>query len=71
MTKRNLVTALAAALDGKPGPVNARGTAPDNMAAAAQPQDGDGLLSALRNSTTGCDQIMQRRLGALLDTPIT
>jgi len=67
MTKRNLVTALAAALDSSPNPGKAPAAGPDIPAYAA----GDALLNALRNSATGRDQIMQRRIGPLSDEPVS
>jgi hypothetical protein len=58
MRKPNLGSALAKALAGSP---------PTREAAAALPPSPpdkvDVLLAALRNSATGCDQIMQRRIG--------
>lgn len=63
MPKPTLAAALNAALaarSGRPAVV------PDLPAAAGQPDD-DLLLSALRNSTTGRDLIMRRRLGMLSD----
>lgn len=67
MTKRTLVTALVAALE------NSRQTirTPDASPKSSEPPNGDTLLNALRNSATGRDQIMQRRLGALSETPVT
>lgn len=59
MTKRNLVTALAAALADSANPGKPAG----DLAAIAKPPDDDVLLNALRNSITGRDQIMQRRIG--------
>jgi len=67
MAKHNLVTALAAALDSTPNPGQAPAAGPDLQAYAA----GDALLTALRNSATGRDQIMQRRIGPLLDEPVS
>jgi hypothetical protein len=64
MSKRNLVTALAAALESRPGPGK-----PPVIVSDVQQDSGDALLSALRNSATGRDQIMQRRLGAPPDRP--
>lgn len=58
MPKPNLGSALAKALAGPP-------PARDAAAAAAHPpaDTADILLAALRNSATGCDQIIQRRIG--------
>ena len=65
--KRNLVTALMAALENSRQPIRA----PDAAPKPSEPPNGDTLLNALRNSATGCDQIMQRRLGALTETPVS
>ena len=67
MTKRNLVTALVAALESSRPPSRTADAAPKS----AEPPGGDILLTALRNSVTGRDQIMQRRLGALSEKPVT
>ena len=67
MTKRNLVTALVAALENSRQP----GRVPDAAPKSSEPPGGDILLNALRNSSTGCDQIMQRRLGALSETLVS
>jgi len=42
---------------------------PAAIPASPTPPDNDFLLNALRNSATGRDQIMQRRIGILPDTP--
>lgn len=65
MTSRNLFTALAVALAGSPDPGKPASPAP----AMAKPADDDVLLNALRNSATGRDQIMQRRIGVLVGKP--
>ena len=65
MTTRNLLTALAAALASNPLPASPPAAIPDSKV----PPDTDFLLNALRNSATGRDQIMQRRIGILPDTP--
>jgi len=65
MTTRNLLTALAAALASNPLPVSP----PAAMPNTTTPPDNDFLLNALRNSATGRDQIMQRRIGILPDAP--
>ncbi len=65
--KRNLVTALVAALENSRQPSRTPVAAPKS----SEPPGGDSLLIALRNSATGCDQIMQRRLGALPEPPVT
>lgn len=65
MTSRNLLTALAAALASNPLPAAPPAATPDGK----DPPDNDFLLNALRNSATGRDQIMQRRIGILPDTP--
>ncbi len=62
MSKRNLVTALAAALESGPSPGK-----PPVIVSDVQQDSGDALLNALRNSATGRDQIMQRRLGTPSD----
>lgn len=62
MSKRNLVTALAAALESGPSPGK-----PPVIVSDVQQDPGDALLNALRNSATGRDQIMQRRLGTPSD----
>ncbi len=67
MTKRNLVTALVAALENNRQPRRV----PDAAPKSGEPPAGDILLNALRNSATRCDQIMQRRLGALSETPVS
>ena len=67
MSKRNLVTALAAALENSPK----AGRNADITGKTMDPPGADFLLVALRNSATGRDQIMQRRLGALADIPVS
>ena len=63
MSAPNLATALLAALARKrPPPVGGAGAAPASAAAGD-----DILLNALRNSATGRDQIMQRRIGLFPD----
>lgn len=64
MKKRNLVTALAAALESDPSAGK-----PPVIVSDVQESPGDALLNALRNSATGRDQIMQRRLGTSSDKP--
>ena len=53
MNTRNLATALAAALARIPAVTPAKSQAPADLL----------LLTALRNSATGRDQIIQRRIG--------
>ena len=65
--KRNLVTALVAALENSRQPSRTPDAAPKSI----EPPSGDTLLNALRNSATGRDQIMQRRLGAVSDKPVS
>ena len=65
MTARNLLTALAAALQINPVPVTTPAAAPKSK----EPPGPDILLNALRNSATGRDQIMQRRIGLPSDDP--
>lgn len=65
MTTRNLLTALAAALAANPSIASSPAPGPN----ITPPPDTDFLLNALRNSATGRDQIMQRRIGILPDTP--
>ena len=65
MTARNLVTALAAALESNPVPATTPAAAPKSK----EPPGDDILLNALRNSATGRDQIMQRRIGLPSDDP--
>lgn len=65
MTTRNLLTALAAALAANPLIASSPAPGPN----ITTPPDNDFLLNALRNSATGRDQIMQRRIGILPDTP--
>jgi len=62
MPKSNLVSALNAALAGKSALPDGPAPSP-----AASPAADDFLISALRHSTTGRDQIMQRRIGILPD----
>ena len=63
MPKPTLAAALNAALAARPG----RPAVAADLPAASAPPGDDILLSALRNSTTGRDQIMQRRLGFFSD----
>ena len=65
--KRTLVTALVAALENSRQPSRPPATDPKT----GEPPGGDTFLNALRNSATGRDQIMQRRLGALSETPVS
>jgi hypothetical protein len=64
MPKLDLFTVFSAALKSCRTP-SAKAPVPPSPAPA--PMDDDLLLAALRNSATGRDQIMQRRLGASLD----
>jgi hypothetical protein len=63
MPKPSLAAALNAALAARPG----RPAVIADLPSAAVAVEGDVLLSALRNSTTGRDQIMQRRIGMFPD----
>jgi hypothetical protein len=67
MPKLDLFTVFSAALESCRTPA-ARAPAPPAPPPSPAMED-DFLLSALRNSATGRDQIMQRRLGALLEGP--
>lgn len=67
MPRQDLVAAFATALANRtPAPAKPR---PATPAARTPVPDDETLLNALRNSTTGRDQIMQRRIGLRPDDP--
>lgn len=67
MPRQDLVAAFATALANRTSaPAAPR---PASPAARTSVPDDETLLNALRNSTTGRDQIMQRRIGLRPDDP--